>query len=60
MTSFEGQCDARKPDPPQRGEQCALLKHADWMPHSWVPWSLAVRMQAENRPRIRRVSDNRP
>ena len=44
------QCEARKPDPPQQGERCVLLPHADWMPHSWVPWSVAIEMQRRDRP----------
>lgn len=45
----EKQCTARKPDAPQQGERCSMLPHASWMPHSWVPWSVAVKQQAENR-----------
>ena len=43
----EEQCRARKDFPPQEGERCSMLPHADWMPHSWIPWGMAVRMQAE-------------
>lgn len=45
----EALCRARKPDAPQQGERCSLLPHANWMPHSWVPWSLSIRWQQENR-----------
>jgi hypothetical protein len=35
-------CPARKPYAPQEGERCSMLPHAEWMSHSWVPWSMAV------------------
>ena len=45
-------CEARKPYPPQEGERCSMLPHAEWMSHSWVPWSTAVRNDSPGQPPI--------
>ena len=50
MSDPSPQCEARKPYTPQQGERCSMLPHPDWMPHSWVPWTEAIRLQALNRP----------
>jgi hypothetical protein len=51
------QCTARKDFPPQEGERCSMLPHAEWMPHSWIPWSMALEMQKKNRAAARRPPD---